>query len=144
MKNFDTISLLKACNQGCKYATNSIENLYSHIKDDNFRDLVDDYNGKHVKIGDRCHELLNKYGADEKDPKPMSAMFAKMGVDLKMMADDSSEKVAEMLLDGCHMGIKSIGKYMNKYDCASDDSRKLAKELIDVEENFMKDLIGYI
>ena len=43
MKNFDTISLLKACNQGCKYATNGIENLYSYIKNDDFRDLVDEY-----------------------------------------------------------------------------------------------------
>ena len=128
MKNFDTISLRKACNQGCKYATNGI----------------DEYNDKHTKIGDRCHEMLNKYGADEKDPKPMSAMFAKMGTDLKMLNDDSNEKVAEMLLDGCHMGIKSVAKYMNKYDCAAEDSRKLAKEIIDVEENFMKDLIGYI
>lgn len=136
--------MLKACNQGCKYATNNIENLYSYIEDDRFRVMVDDYNDKHAKIGDKCHVLLNKYNVDEKDPKPMATMFAKMGTEMKMLNDDSREKVAELLMDGCHMGIKSVAKYMNKYTCASEDSRKLAKEIIDVEENFMKDLVGYV
>lgn len=144
MNNFDTISLLKACNQGCKYATNSMEKLYPHIKEDNFRTLIDDYNDKHIKIGDKCHEMLNNCNADEKDPKPMSEVFANMGIDMKMMMNDSTEKIAEMMLDGCHMGIKSVGKYMNKYTHASQESRNLAKKLIEVEQNFMNDLMGYI
>ncbi len=142
--NTDTISLLKACNEGCKYATNSMEQLYPHIKDDNLKQVIDDYNGKHIKIGDQCHVLLNKYDADEEDPKPMAEMFAKMSIGTKMLVDESSQKIAEIMLDGCHMGIKSVGKYMNKYTDASKESRNLARELIQVEQNYMNDLIGYI
>lgn len=142
--NKNTISLLKACNQGCKYATNSMEQLYPHIRDDKFKQVIDEYNGKHIKLGDQCHEMLNKYGADERDPKPLATAFSKMSIDMKMLNDDSTQKIAEIMLDGCHMGIKSVGQYMNKYTDAAPESRKLAKEIIDVEQNYMKDLLGYI
>lgn len=144
MNNFDTIALLKACNQGCKYATNSMEQIYPHINDISFRKMMDYYDGKHIKIGDKCHELLNYYSFDEKDPKPMASMFSKMSTDMKLLADDSTEKIAEIMLDGCHMGIKSVGKYINKYPNASKDCRDLARKLIDTEQNFMNDLMEYI
>lgn len=142
--NENTISLLKSCNQGCKYATNSIEKLYPHIKDDRFRQLIGDYNNKHIKLGDECHVLLNKYGADEKDPNPMATMFSNMSINMKMINDDSTEKIAELMYDGCHMGIKSVSQDLNKYSDAAQESRNLAKELIDIEENYMKDLLGYL
>ena len=144
MNNCDTISLLKACNQGCKYATNSMENLYPYIKDNMFRKLIDDYNGKHIKIGDECHTQLNEHNADEKDPKTMATVFSKMSVDMKMLADSSTEKIAELMLDGCNMGIKSVGKCMNRYTDASVTSRGLAQKLIDVEYEFMNDLMPYL
>lgn len=121
-----------------------MEQVYPHIKSSEFRRIMDDYNGKHIKIGDKCHELLNDYYADEKDPKPMASMFSKMSTDIKMMSDDSTEKIAEIMLDGCHMGIKSVGKYLNKYTDASKESRTLARKLIDTEQDFIKDLIRYI
>lgn len=142
--NKNTISLLKACNQGCKYATNSMEKLYPHIKDDKFKQIIDDYNNKHIKLGDECHAMLNRYGADEKDPKPIATMFSNMTIDMKMLNDDSTQKIAEVMYDGCHMGIKSVSQYMNKYTDAAQDSRRLAKELIDIEQNYMKDLLGYL
>lgn len=144
MNNIDTVSLLKSCNQGCKYATNSIESLYPHIKGKALRTAIDDYNTKHINIGDKCHELLNDINADEKDPKPMASMFAKMSIDLKMLADSSDEKVAEMMFDGCSMGIKTVGKCLNKYTSASSSSKGLARDLIEVEQKFANDLMSFL
>ena len=144
MNNFETISLLKTCNQGCKYATNSIESLYPHIKDKDLRNIIDDYNTQHIKIGDKCHEMLNDINADEKDPKPMASMFAKMSIDLKMLADSSDEKVAELMFDGCNMGIKTVGKCLNKYTSASESSKGIASELIEVEKDFANNLMEFL
>ena len=144
MSKYDTISLLKDCNQGCKYATNSMEDLYPHIKGQGLRKVIDDYNGKHIKIGDRCHEMLNEINADEKDPNPMASMFAKMSIDLKMLADDSDKKIAELMLDGCNMGIKTVGKSLNKHTEASTKSKVLAKDIIEAEKDFIDDLMIYI
>lgn len=144
MNNFDTISILKACNQGCKYATNSMESLYPHIKSKDLRKVIDDYNTQHIEIGDKCHEMLNVIHADEKDPKPMASMFAKMSIDLKMLADSSDEKVAELMFDGCNMGIKTVGKCLNKYTSASGGSKGIAKDLIDVEKNFANNLMEFL
>lgn len=121
-----------------------MEKLYPHIRDDKFRQIIDDYNNKHIKLGDKCHEMLNKYGADEKDPNPMATMFSKMSIDMKMLNDDSTRKIAEVMYDGCNMGIKSVSQYLNKYTDAQQDSRDLAKELIDMEQNYIKDLLGYL
>lgn len=74
----------------------------------------------------------------------MASMFSKMSTDIKLLADDSTEKIAEIMLDGCHMGIKSVGQYLNKYPDASKHSRDLAQKLIDTEQDFINDLMDYI
>lgn len=144
MMDNDTVSLLKECNAGCKSATNSMEQVLEHVKNDKLCALIDKYNGKHIGIGDECHKLLNELGENEKDPKKMAAVFAEVGTEVKLMMEDSTHKAAELLVDGCNMGIKSLSEYMNKYTTADENVVKLVKELIKVEQDFMKDLLEFL
>ena len=55
-----------------------------------------------------------------------------------MLHDDSSQ-IAKLLMDGCNMGIQSIGKFLNEYEEASSESRSLAKKLLHMDEQLMKE-----
>ena len=142
--NQDTINLLQQCNAGCKNATNSMEQVTPFIKDESFHQLIADYDRKHIALGDECHKLLAQCGEEEKDPSTVTKAFSWLGTEMKMLADDSTKKIAELMMDGCHMGIKSVGGYCNQYRSATPESMRLARHLIETEQTFQKDLLTYL
>lgn len=142
--NNDTINLLKECNAGCKSATNSMEQVMSYVKNEKLKALIDKYNDSHIKLGDECHNMLNELGEQEKDPQKIPAMMAKVGTDMKLMMENTTHKVADLLIDGCNMGIKSLCGYINQYSTADETSTKLARRLVKIEQDFMNDLLEYL
>ncbi|KIR03516.1 hypothetical protein P261_02331 [Lachnospiraceae bacterium TWA4] len=142
--NLDTINLLKECNAGCKSATNSMEQVLPFVKEEQLKKIITESNHKHVNIGDKCHTLLNENGVDEKDPNMMAKVFSWVTTEMKLMMDDKSSKIAGIMLDGCHMGIKSLAEYINQYEQADAKAIHLAKELIHVEQEFMNELLNYV
>ena len=142
--NEDTINLLKECNAGCKSATSSMEQILAYVENQKLRDLIKEYDNKHIKYGDECHELLNSADSDEKDPNKFAMAMATLGTDLKLTINSSVNKAAGLLIDGCNMGIKSINKYMNQYPAALESIKSLCYDLAELEENFAKDLRHYL
>ena len=108
--NDDTIELLKECNSGCKCATNSMEQVESYIHDETFKNLITEYNQKHTAIGDKCHALLNDVDKDEKDPGTMAKIFSKLSTDIKLAINDDTSKIADIMVDGCNMGLNPSAK----------------------------------
>ncbi len=142
--NEDSINLLKECNAGCKSATNSMEQVEPFINNDELRSVIDKYNDKHIKIGDECHEMLNEMEESEKDPHAIAKVFSWVSTEVKLMVDDDSSKIAQLMVDGCNMGIKSVSKYINQYKNASKEIMSLAKNLVKIEQEFMDDLLVFI
>jgi hypothetical protein len=62
----------------------------------------------------------------------------------EMMVDGSDSKIAEMMMDGCNMGIKSLSRYMNQYKAADERSKDIAKRLISSEERLSADMRHYV
>ena len=142
--NEDSINLLKECNAGCKSATNSMEQVEPFINNDELRSVIDKYNDKHIKIGDECHEMLNEMEESEKDPHAIAKVFSWVSTEVKLMVDDDSSKIAQLMVDGCNMGIKSVSKYIDQYKNASKEIMSLAKNLVKIEQEFMNDLLVFI
>ena len=142
--NDDTIKLLKECNAGCKSATNSMEQVQPYINNENLKTLIDEYNDKHIKLGDECHQMLNELDEAEKDPKPMAKAFSWISTEIKLMMNDNTHTIADLMIDGCNMGIKSVSEYINKYKTASNESMNLAKRLVQIEQEFMNKLLLYL
>ncbi len=142
--NEDSINLLKECNAGCKSATNSMEQVEPFINNEELRSVIDKYNDKHIKIGDKCHEMLNEMEENEKDPHTIAKVFSWVSTEVKLMVDDDSSKIAQLMVDGCNMGIKSVSKYINQYKNASKEIMSLAKNLVKIEQEFMDDLLVFL
>lgn len=142
--NEDTINLLKECNAGCKSATNSMEQVKPYIENENLKSIIDNYNDKHIRIGDECHQMLNKYHEEEKDPQAIAKAFSWISTEMKLMIKGNSHEVADIMIDGCNMGIKSVSKYINEYKNASNESINLAKSIVKVEQEFMNELLAYL
>ena len=144
MVNDDSIYLLKECDAGTKMAVSSIDEVMESVKNDKLRALLDETKDHHEKLGNEIHTLLNNYGSEEKDPNPMAKSMSWMKTNMKMGWDESDSTVADLLTDGCDMGIKSLYRYMNQYKDADQESTAIAKRLIDIEAKLEAELRKYL
>lgn len=140
----DTIELLKECNAGIKMGVNGIEEVYDKVEDERFKRILDSSKEEHQRLGSETHELLNRYHDSGKEPGIMakSMSWLKMNMTFAMEAGDGT--AADLLTDGCNMGIKSLNRYMNKYKAAEEKAKDIAKRLVNVEERLVKDIRPYL
>ena len=144
MVNSDTIKLLKECDAGSKMAVASIDDVVEKIRDSSMKSLLQESKDHHEKLGNEIHSLLNQYGKSEKDPHPMAKGMSWMKTNMKMTMDDSDATVADLITDGCNMGIKSLYRYLNQYKAADDTSKDICNRLVYIEEELRKGLRNYL
>ncbi len=144
MENKDTIHLLKECDAGSKMAVTSLDEVMESVQDEKLKELLKKSKDHHEKLGNEIHSMLIQYHSEEKDPNPMAKSMSWLKTNMKMSMDKSDATVADLLTDGCNMGIKSLYKYMNQYPNAEAKVKNLCNNLIDIERELRKDLRGYL
>ena len=144
MPNSDTVELLKECDQGVKMGIESIDDILPRVDGHNLEKILSDYKTRHEGLKDELEVLLNEVGISGDDPNVMAVGMAKLKTNFKMMMEDSDRTVADLMTDGCDMGIKSLTKYLNQYESAEEKVKDITKKIIRVEEDFEEDLKKYL
>lgn len=139
-----TVELLKECNSGCKMAINSIDQVMDYVKDAKQMELIQSYEKKHENLEERIQEQLMLNGATQEEPGLMASAMSWLSTEMKMTMNQSDSQAAKIVMNGCNMGIQSVAEYLNKYIGASKESKELAKELLKMEEAFMKDMRQFL
>lgn len=139
-----TRSLLKECSAGCKMAINSLDQVREYIREEELKKLTDQFDKKHKELEEEAAKLLEAAGEEEKEPGKMAEAFSRITTEMKLMLKDDSGQIAKLLMDGCNMGIQSIGKYSNEYTGASKESKAIAARLIKTEEDYMAKLKQFL
>lgn len=140
----DTIELLKECNAGIKMGVSSIDEVLDYVKDDHLKKILQEYKEKHSKLGDDTHIMLNRYHVEGKEPNPMAKAMSWIKTNFKISNSHNDSTIADLIVDGCNMGIKSLYKYLNDYSNAEEKAKDIAKKLINVEEKLITDLRNYL
>ena len=63
---------------------------------------------------------------------------------VKLGLDTSDATIADLMTDGCTMGVKSLNQYLNEYKAADEVSKDITKRLINLEERLAIDIRGYL
>lgn len=140
----DTIFLLKECDSGTKTAVNSIREILDNIKSEELLDILSSSLKTHEQLGDETNELLSEQGEKGKDPNPMARAMSWIKINAKMLADSSDQTIAQLMTDGCNMGIKQLSSYKNKYPTADKQAQKIADRLIKEEKDLLEKLEEYL
>ena len=139
-----TYELLKECNSGCRMARNSIEQLAVYLKSQELQDLFCKYKEEYENIEKESVRLSKGELQEETMSEKVAETFARISAEVKLMMNDDSSKIAEMMIDGANMGIKSITETLNRYPEAEKDSITLAKKFERVCEKVMHDMKKYL
>ena len=144
MVNSDTVKLLRECDAGTKMAVTTIDEVLDSVRSTDMKQLLQESKDHHEKLGNEIHSLLISHGTDEKDPNPMAKGMSWMKTNMKMTMDNSDSTVADLITDGCNMGMKSLNKYLNQYKMADHKSKDISTKLISIEEKLCRDLEKYL
>lgn len=140
----DTIKLLRECDAGVKMGISSIDDVLDKVKSDSLRQYLMMCRNDHVRIGDEIEVLLENYNDDGKEPNPVAKGMSWMKTNLKLAMESSDETIADLMTDGCNMGVKSLNKYLNEYEAASEKTKDICKKLIALEEKLAVDIRDYL
>ena len=130
----DTIKLLRECDAGIKMGVASIDDVLEHVCNDTLRQYLSECKRMHEKLKEEIQGLLERYHDEGKNPNPIAKGMSQVKTNLKLGVDLSDGTIADLMTDGCNMGVKSLSRYLNQYQAADELSKDLAKRLIQLEE----------
>ena len=140
----DTIKLLRECDAGVKMGISSIDDVLDHVKKEDFRKKLTKCREEHQDLQIKILQELEKYQDDGKNPNPIAKGMSWMKTNMKLSMEDTDATIADLMTDGCNMGVKSLNRYLNQYKAADEVSKDMAKRLINLEEKLAVDIRQYL
>lgn len=140
----DTIKLLRECDAGVRMGIDSIEEVLDNVKSEKLEKYLTKCKDEHLKLQNEINEQLNKYDDEGKAPNPIAKGMSWLKTNWKLSMDNTDNTIADLMTDGCNMGVKSLNKYLNEYEAADEFSKDITKRLINLEEQLTVDIRKYL
>ena len=140
----DTVRLLRECDAGVRMGIASIEDVEKHAKGEEMKKILADCKQAHQALGEDLEKQLSSFQDDGKAPNPIAKGMSWMKTELKLAMCEKDSTIADLMVDGANMGVKSLSRYLNEYKAASEDAKNIAKRLIAVESGLYEDLRRYL
>lgn len=140
----DTIKLLRECDAGIKMGVSAIEESLDYVKSDKLKKYLEDSYKENDEVKHELQKLLDDYHDDGKEPNAMAKGMSWIKTNVKLSINESDNAVADLITDGCNMGIKTLNKYLNQYEAADEKSKDLAKKLIKLEEKLRDNIKEFL
>lgn len=140
----DTIKLLRECDAGIKMGVASIDEVIDHVKSDRLEKYLKSCKDEHNKLLREIQGALDRFHDDGKEPNPMAKGMSWIKSNAMLAMDNSDQTVADLITDGCNMGVKSLSRYLNEYEAADETSKDIAKRLIKLEEDLADNVRGFL
>ena len=140
----DTIRLLRECDAGIKMGISSIDDVLQYTENHELKSCLIKSREEHEEVKSNLLELLNEYHDEGKEPSAMAKSMSWIKTNVKLAVNESDDVVADLITDGCNMGVKSLFKYLNQYKSADEKSKNITKRLINLEENLMANMRKFL
>ena len=140
----DTIKLLRECDAGIRMGVDSIRDVLDRVRSRDLKEYLTVSLKEHRELDEELQELLDRYGDEGKAPNPVAKSMSWMKTAMKLQWDESDATIAELMTDGCHMGVKSLSRYLNQYAAADETSKHICKTLIIIEDRLGGQMRAYL
>lgn len=143
-KNNEELNVLDELSKGCCMGIDAINFIIDKVKDKNFKNLLKKESKLYQNIFKEIEKTYKKYS--DKQPHETSMMNKVMtyyGIEMKTKSDDSTSKLAELLVKGTNMGIIEGRKLLN-HKTTNNNIHSLIEKYVDHQEQMLEELKKYL
>lgn len=140
----DQSKLYNALYQNAEVGTGSIKKIFPKVHDTKLRGEL---RMQLSNYSDQTNMLTNQMRARNMTPKPVSKMakaMMSMGITMNCARDNSTQHIAEMLIQGTNMGVIKINKALNRSVTAEPELIQEAKDMLSKEQHYIDNLKSYL
>ncbi|MBQ7136467.1 MAG: hypothetical protein IJO43_00635 [Bacilli bacterium] len=138
------VNVLDELNKGACMGCDAIDFIMDKVKDDGLKQELNRQYEKYKGISDKIERLYPEYS--NKEPHETSAMNKAMtwyGIEMKTFMDDSTSKLAELLMQGTNMGIIEGRRLLNHKD-TEPEVHALVQEYVAMQEDAVEKLKAFL
>ncbi len=140
----DTVKLLRECDAGLKMGAESIGEVLDYVKNDELRETLAEGKRSHERLMSRTEIMLSQNGVDGKEPPAVAKGMSWIKTNVKLAMNDSDKTIADLMTDGCNMGVKSLYRYLNQYKAADSEARAVTDDIIRLEAGIADSMHRYL
>ncbi len=140
----DTIKLLRECDAGIKMGVSAIDEVLDYVHDEKLEEALKECRDEHSELQSEILTLLEKYHDEGKEPNPVAKGMSWVKTNAKLVMDESDHTIADLMTDGCNMGVKSLNRSLNQYKAADEKTKNITKKLIRIEEKLTADVQKFL
>ena len=143
-KNENEVNVLDELNKGACMGVDAIHFIMDKVQDEDLKEELKTQYNKYKEITDKICELYPEYS--EKEPHETSTMNKVMtwyGIEMKTMMDDTTSKLAELLMQGTNMGIIEGRRLLNNNEC-DPEVREILEEYVEMQEAAVENLKKFL
>ena len=143
-KDKNEINVLDELNKGACMGKDAIHFIMDKVEDENLKMELERQYSKYNEISDKINNLYPEYS--EKHPHETSTMNKMMtwyGIEMKTFNDQSTSKIAELLLQGTNMGIIE-GRRLLNHKNTDENVHSLVQEYVDMQEEAVEKLKTFL
>ncbi len=138
------INVLDELNKGACMGRDAIHFIIDKVEDEALKKELDNQYNKYKEILDKIGELYPEYSDSEPhETNIMNKVMTWYGVEMKTLMDNSTSKIAELLLQGTNMGIIEGRKLLNHKD-TDEEIHALVQKYVDMQEDAVEKLKTFL
>jgi len=138
------VNVLDELSKGACMGRDAIHFIMDKVEDEGLKEELNNQYAKYKEISNRISELYPEYSNDEPhETNAMNKVMTWYGIEMKTMMDDSTSKIAELLLQGTNMGIIEGRKLLNHKD-VDESVHSLIQEYVDMQEDAVEKLKTFL
>ena len=135
---------MRECDAGVEMGIASIDDVLEFTKDEKLKKCLEENKKIHENIQNEIESMLDKYGDDGKAPNPVAKGMSWLKTNTMLTLNESDKTIADLITDGCNMGVKTLNKYLNQYEAADEASKDITKRIINLESALARDIRQYL
>lgn len=136
--------LLKLLCEDADMGRASIEHVMKKTEDKTLREVLERQHADYEKAYNNAAERLKKNGEEPTVSSPFTKLMAYLGTDMKTFADDSSSKIAELMIQGNTMGVTGMTKQIHEYDGENKDVLDMAHQQVKLQQEHIEALKKFL
>lgn len=140
----NNINILDELHKGCCMGITALDYINEKVEAHDLKEVLENQYKEYQDLKDRINELYDEYTTDKiHETSTMEKVMTWYGIQKDTILDNSSSKIAELLINGTNMGIIEGKKILNN-KTMDKNVHKICTEYIKVQEKYLEKLKDYL